>query len=115
LSLKRFSVASEKPLPTGKSTIRFDFTYDGGGPGKGGAGTLRVNGEKVAEGRVDVTQFNAFSATEGADVGLGTGTPVSEDYQNPFVFNGKIEKVTIDLIDDRQSAEAKAAIAKEQS
>jgi hypothetical protein len=31
------------------------------------------------------------------------------------VSNGKIEKVTIDLIDDRQSAEAKAAIAKEQA
>ena len=115
LGLKPFSVASEKSLPTSKSTIRFDFAYDGGGPGKGGVGKILVNGEKVAEGRIDVTQFNAFSATEGADVGLGTGTPVSEDYQNPFAFNGKIEKVTIDLIDDRQSGEVKAAIAKEQA
>ena len=79
------------------------------------AGALFVNGEKVAEGRIDVTQFNAFSATEGADVCLVTGTPVSEDYQNPFPFNERIEKVTINVNDDGQSAEAKAAIAKEQA
>ena len=35
--------------------------------------------------------------------------------RTPFAFDGRIEKVTIDLIDDRQSAEVKAAIAKEQA
>ena len=53
----------------------------------------------MCEGRIDVTQCCAFSATEGADVGLNTGTPVSEDYVNPFSFNGKIARVTIDLLD----------------
>ena len=36
--------------PPGKATIRFEFAYDGGGLGKGGTGTIFVNGEKVAEG-----------------------------------------------------------------
>ena len=38
----------------GKATIRFEFAYDGGGVGKGGTGTLLVNGKKVAE-RTDRT------------------------------------------------------------
>ena len=113
LGLKRFTVTSAKPLAPGKATILFDFAYDGGGPGKGGTGTLFVNGEKVGQGRIEVTQCCAFSATEGADVGLNTGTPVSPDYRNPFRFNGKIEKVTIDLKDDKTKAAGKDTIERE--
>jgi arylsulfatase len=96
----------------GKATILFDFAYDGGGLGKGGVGTLFVNSEKVGQGRIEVTQCCAFSATEGADVGLNTGTPVSPDYTNPFTFNGKIDKVTIDLKDDKTKAADKDAMEK---
>lgn len=103
---------SDKPLAPGKVTILFDFAYDGGGIGKGGVGTLYVNGEKVGQGRIDVTQCCAFSATEGADVGLNTGTPVSPDYTDSFRFNGKIEKVTIDLRDNKTKAADKEAIEK---
>ena len=39
-------------------------------------GTIRVNGEKVVEGRIDRTQAMAFSADEGADVGQDSETPV---------------------------------------
>ena len=74
----RFSIASTKPLAPGKATIKFDFTYDGGGPGKGGTGRLFVNGEKVAEGRIELTQPGMFSADETADVGIDLGTPVVE-------------------------------------
>jgi len=113
LGLKRFTVTSAKPLVPGKATIVFDFAYDGGVAGKGGTGTLSVNGEKVGQGRIEVTQCCGFSATEGADVGLNTGTPVSPDYMNPFRFNGKIEKVTIDLKDGKAKAADKDAIEKE--
>jgi hypothetical protein len=112
LGLKRFTVTSDKPLVPGKATIVFDFAYDGGGAGKGGTGTLFVNGEKVGEGRIEVTQCCGFSATEGADVGLNTGTPVSLDYTNPFRFNGTIEKVTIELKDDKAKAADKEAISR---
>ena len=97
LGLKEYSVASTQTLPAGKATIRFEFTYDGGGPGKGGAGKLFVNGQEVGSGRIDQTQANIFSADEGTDVGLDEGTAVSTAYEIPFKFTGKIQKVTVDL------------------
>jgi len=36
LGLQRYTVAATQTLPPGKSTIRFEFVYDGGGLGKGG-------------------------------------------------------------------------------
>lgn len=63
------------------ATIRYEFAYDGGGLGKGGNGTLFVNGQKVAEGRIEHTQCCGYSADEGADVGMDEATPVTEDYK----------------------------------
>ncbi|WP_425613832.1 arylsulfatase [Anatilimnocola sp. NA78] len=98
LGLSSSKVASTKPLPEGKATIRYEFKYDGGGLGKGGIGTIFVNDEKVAEGRIERTQPNMFSADEGADVGLDGETPVTDDYEEGNNrFNGKIAKVTIEL------------------
>jgi len=119
LGLKSYTVAAGQALPTGKATIRFDFVYDGGGVGKGGAGTLYVNGKNVATGRIDQTQCCAFSADEGADVGADEGTPVTDAYQGPFKFTGKIDKVTVELkettrsaADDAQKSKSEAAIKK---
>jgi hypothetical protein len=93
--------------------------YDGGGVGKGGTGTIFVNGKNVATGRIDQTQCCAFSADEGADVGEDEGTPVTEAYQVPFKFTGKIDKVTIDLkeataavTDEEDKARKEAALKK---
>jgi arylsulfatase A-like enzyme len=97
LGLQRYTVAAPQALPAGKATVRFEFAYDGGGIGKGGTGTLFVNGKKVATGRIDHTQCCAFSADEGADVGADEGTPVTEAYKVPFKFTGKITSVTIEL------------------
>jgi arylsulfatase A-like enzyme len=97
LGLQEYTVAATESLPAGKATIRFEFVYDGGGTGKGGVGTLFVNGQKVASGRIEQTQCCAFSADEGADVGADEGTAVSAGYAVPFKFNGRIKKVTIEL------------------
>ena len=99
LGLKRFTIAAKAPVPAGKATIRYEFAYDGGGLGKGGMGTIFVNGKKVAEGRIDTHASHVFSADEGADVGEDGETPVVEDYgiPAPYKFTGKIDKVTIDL------------------
>jgi arylsulfatase A-like enzyme len=98
LGLSSYKVAAPKALPEGKVTIRYEFAYDGGGLGKGGKGVLFVNGEKVAEGRIERTQGFIFSADEGADVGLDGETPVTDDYkERDNKFTGKIRKVTIDL------------------
>jgi arylsulfatase len=97
LGLQRFTVAAAQAVPAGKATIRFEFVYDGGGMGKGGTGTLFVNGKKVATGRVDKTQFAVFSADEGADVGVDGGTPVMDYKKGDNKFTGKIRSVTIDI------------------
>jgi arylsulfatase A-like enzyme len=99
LGLQRTTITAGKPLPAGRSTIRFDFAYDGGGPGKGGMGRLFVNGEMLAEGRVEHTQAGMFSADETADVGIDLGTPVVEAIGSEAKsrFTGRIPKVTIDV------------------
>jgi len=97
LGLSADQIASDKPLPEGKVTIRYDFVYDGG-LGKGGQGVILVNGEKVAEGRIERTQAFAFSADEGGDVGLDGETNVTDDYPaGDNRFTGKIHKVVIEL------------------
>jgi arylsulfatase len=102
LGLERFTVASDSTVPAGAATIVLDFVYDGGGLGKGGVATLSVNGEAVAEGRVEKTQPLIFSADETADVGLDNQTPVAEGIgigRDETRFSGKIHKVTLDVKD----------------
>jgi arylsulfatase len=98
LGLERYTVKASSALPAGKATIRFDFAYDGGGVGKGGTGTITVDGNQVAEERIERTQRNVFSADETADVGVDEATPVTEEYQEGNNhFTGTIHKVTVDL------------------
>ena len=98
LGLKNFNITATKPLPPGKNTLRFEFAYDGGGFGKGGVGTLFVNGNQVAQGRIDQTQPMIFSADETADVGEDDATPVTEDYkERDNQFTGTIKQVTVAL------------------
>jgi arylsulfatase A-like enzyme len=85
-------------LTPGKHTIAFDYAYDGPGPGKGGSGILKVDGKVVATEK----QANSITflqvADETFDVGLDTRTGVNDrDYQVPFAFDGKIDKLTVKL------------------
>ncbi len=97
LGQEKYTIAAPDPILAGDATIRFDFAYDGGGAGKGGIGTIGVNGTQVAQGRIDRTQGFCFSADEGVDIGCDLGTPVTEDYQVPFTFTGKIASITVDI------------------
>ena len=97
LNLTHFDIGAKEALSPGKHTLVFDFKYDGGGIGKGGTGTISVDGKQVAQGRIANTVPVRFSFDETFDVGEDTGTPVSEDYDVPFKFTGKIEKVVVKL------------------
>jgi arylsulfatase len=98
LNRERYTLESKDPLPPGKVAVKFVFNYDGGGVGKGGTGQLLVNGEKVAEGRIDRTIPFIFSGDETEDVGEDLATPVTEDYkEGDNKFTGTIDKVTISL------------------
>lgn len=95
--LHRYMVTSKDILPAGKVIITYDFKYDGVDFGKGGTGTLYVNGKKEGEVKIDHTMPFRFSFDETFDVGEDTGTPVTEDYELPFKFSGVLKEVTIDL------------------
>jgi arylsulfatase A-like enzyme len=102
----RFTVEADAPVPHGEHQVRMEFAYDGGGLAKGGTVTLYVDGQSVAEGRVEHTQPLIFSADETADVGNETGTTVSEDYDaESSRFTGTIDWVQIDLGDDAEDAD----------
>jgi arylsulfatase len=93
----RYRIASTKPLQPGPAKIHVEFKYDGGGIGKGGVVSLYVNDEKVGEGRVESTVPARYSADETFDIGMDTGSPVSEAYTSPNRFTGKLKKVEIEL------------------
>jgi arylsulfatase A-like enzyme len=99
LDLKR-TVWEGPELKPGKHTIRFDFKYDGPGFGKGGTGTLSVDGKEVATNTLEHSTPVLFPEDETFDVGLDTRTGVAMleyRYDVPFRFTGTIDKLTYDL------------------
>ena len=107
LDLKRVRWEGPEALSPGKHTIVFDFKYDGlgfatlafnniSGIGRPGKGVLSVDGKEVARQTMDRTVPLTLQWDETFDIGADTGTPVEDqDYQVPFKFTGKIDKLTI--------------------
>ena len=96
--LERFRWEGPAALSAGKHTIVYDFTYDGPGLGKSGTGVLKVDGKEVAKKTIPHTFPVIISFDETFDVGVDTRTGVDDnDYQVPFRFNGKIDKLTFKL------------------
>ena len=93
----RYTVAAPDTLSAGHHTLAAEFKYDGGGRGKGGTVTLRVDGKPVASGRVAQTIANRFALDASMSVGEATGSPVSEDYRLPFKLNAPLGKLTLTL------------------
>jgi arylsulfatase len=106
---ERYTITATEPLAPGKATIRYEFIYEGGDkPGMGGTGIISVNGQKVAEGRIEHSTPFLFSADETADVGMDEATPVTEDYaEGDNAFTGQIETVTVELTKGTNSIHAK--------
>jgi arylsulfatase len=107
VDLKRQRWEGVEQIPPGKHTIEFDFHYDGlglatlafdnlSGIGRSGAGVLKVDGKVVAEQKMERTLPLILQWDESLDVGSDTLTGVNDaDYQPPFAFNGKIERITL--------------------
>jgi arylsulfatase len=108
VDLKRTRWEGRDALTPGKHTLEFDFHYDGlgmgtlafnnvSGIGRGGVGVLKVDGKEVARQRVEHTMPLTMQWDENFDIGADTGTPVSNDYQVPFKFTGKLNNLTLDI------------------
>ena len=77
-------------------TLEFDWKVDG--PGKGGTGTLKVNGQVVDSRLMARSLPLVLPWEETFNVGVDTGTPVDDrDDQAPFRFTGRIGKLTVKL------------------
>jgi arylsulfatase len=128
VGLEQVRWEGSEALTPGKHALEFDFAYDGlgfatlafndpSGIGQGGTGTLKVDGKVVAEQKMAHTIPLIMQWDENLDVGSDTGTPVADaDYQVPFAFDGKIDKVTLKLerpvLTDADKAKLEAAMKK---
>jgi arylsulfatase len=107
LGISRVRWEGPQTLSPGKHTIVFDFKYDGlglatlafnnvSGIGRPGTGRLMVDGNVVSTQTMEHTVPLILPIDETFDIGSRTGTPVDDrDYQIPFTFNGKIDKLTV--------------------
>jgi len=106
LGIEYFYAESASVLPPGKHQVRMEFSYDGGGIGKGGTASLYVDGKKVGEGKVRATAGMIFAADDGCDVGVDTGSPVSPDYgSRGNEFTGHVNGVQLAIAEASESAD----------
>ncbi len=108
LGLKRFTIEAKQAIPPGTRRSATSSPMTAAASARAAWGTIFVNGKKVAQGRIEMTQAMIWSADEGVDVGEDGETPVTEDYgiPAPYKFTGKIHKVTIDLKDMKKAENA---------
>jgi arylsulfatase A-like enzyme len=112
LDMERFKWEGPALSP-GQHTIVFNFKYDGPGPGKGGTGVLSVDGKEVDRKTIPHTIPILMAIDESFDIGVDTRTGVDDlEYQVPFRFGGKIDKLTYNLGPEQLSAEDKATAAR---
>lgn len=127
LDLERVRWASPDTLTPGKHKLEFELTYDGlglgtlafnslSGLGQPAEGVLRVDGKEVARKKMARTIPITLQWDESQDVGSDTLTGVNDaDYQVPFVFDGNIEKITLDINRPKLSAEEAERLARANS
>jgi arylsulfatase len=98
LAMKKFRWQDKDVLSAGKHTLTFDFAYEGPGFGKGGTGVMSVDGKEVARQQIPHTIPVIMTLDETFDIGSDTKTGVNDsDYKVPFIFNGKINNLSVQL------------------
>ena len=109
LDLEWIKWEAPEALAPGQHTVEFDFKYDGlgvgtmaynnfSGIGKGGTGTLKVDGKVVDTKRMEKTIPIILQWDESFDIGSDTITGVNDaDYLPPFPLTAKFNKLTIKI------------------
>jgi arylsulfatase len=107
IDLERIKWEGPEALAPGKHTIVFDFKYDGlgtgtllynnmSGLGKGGTGTLSIDGKVVQTTQMEHTMPMILQWDEAFDIGSDTETGVNDaDYKPPFKLTAQLDKLTI--------------------
>jgi arylsulfatase A-like enzyme len=122
---KELRVSSDKQVPAGKHSLRYEFEPTGAPDLKGGRGTpgtakLFVDEDLVGQTDFDVTIPLALGLGSGFAVGRNPGSSVSVMYSSPFPFTGKITKVSVDVSgkadadeDEVNQSQARVAMARQ--
>jgi arylsulfatase len=106
LGIQHFYAESASPLAAGRHQVRMEFTYAGGGLGKGGTASLFVDGKKVGQGTIGATAAMIFSADDGCDIGRDSGAPVSPDYRAlGNAFSGGVRGVQLAIADAAENVD----------
>lgn len=95
-----YEVVSDTAVKPGKRKIKLEFDSDfqkTKKPGAGGTAKIYIDGKKVAEGRVEKTIPYRYGISEAMDVGADYGTSISSKYKVPFILNGKLNKVDVEI------------------
>ncbi len=109
LDLERIKWEGQAPLAPGRHILEFDFKYDGSGVGtmaynsfagigRGGVGTLKVDGTVVETRKMEKTIPIILQWDESFDIGSDTLTGVNDDdYTPPFPLTAQFNKLTITI------------------
>jgi len=107
--LEHIKWQGKEALSAGKHVLEFDFKYDGmgaetiafssyAGLGRSGTGVLKVDGKVIQTIKMPHTIPFTLQWDENFDVGADTLTGVDDrDYQVPFKFTGKLDKLTLTI------------------
>ncbi len=88
-------IRSESAVPVGRCTIGVSFQSESvAGPAQV---TLTIDGEQVAAGAVNVLQRRILFAHGEFDIGADRRSPVGDNYEPPFEFEGEIHAVDIEV------------------
>lgn len=92
-------------LPTGEVSVTLDWTRQQGGADV----TLSVGAEVVAAGRIDrIVPY--YSGGNGLEIGGNWVSAVSDSYQRPFAYTGRLDRVVVDV--DPSGTEHRAEVAR---
>jgi arylsulfatase len=101
LGLERYSIVATEALPAGAAKLRMEFTNTGNNKG---VAALFINDRKVGEAPIPRTVPLTFNLSEGLTAGRDPSTPVTESYQSPFTFTGKLKKVVFQVKEEAKTA-----------
>ncbi len=95
LGLAEYRITATEALAPGKQVLQFRFTRTGEHQGHG---ALFVGDRQIGEGAIPRTvPYVIETSGEGLCCGYDSGLPVTDDYQAPFRFSGRIAQVVVEI------------------
>ncbi|MEY3866560.1 MAG: hypothetical protein RLZZ338_451 [Cyanobacteriota bacterium] len=97
-----YHIESNMSIPEGRHQLRYEFEKTGEadilkGKGAAGIGQLYIDGKLVGQVEMPITNPIALGLASGIAIGADPGAPVTDEYQPPYSFTGKLYSVTIDV------------------